>query len=115
MTSTVIGHDPAAIIPTPKPKPEPIDNTQLVKDFRSMGGRILHCHPAFKRRGITFAFVQKGSRIEVATAVQHRSDDFTKKIGTKVAIEHFNKGKTIFLPTSDNDSIAILRYLSSCL
>jgi len=80
-------------------KPEPIDNTQLVTDFRTNGGQIFHVRPdKFGRRGTTFAFVQRGRRFELATAVQHSSDDFTKKLGTKTAIEHFNNGKTIFVP-----------------
>jgi hypothetical protein len=86
-----------------KDKPEPIDNTALVEAFRAKGGRLLHI-PADKalngrkRRGLTAAFIIKSGRIEIATGVQHRSDDFTKKVGTKTAIEHFNAGKTIHLP-----------------
>lgn len=87
------------VVPAPKPKPDPIDNTELVEAFRALGGGILHLQPKYGRRGITIAFVaHKSSRIEFATAVQHRSDTFTKKQGTKNAIEHFNNGQTVFLP-----------------
>lgn len=111
MTMTAIGFDPSLI--TPKKKPEPIDNTQLVKDFRAQGGQIFHVRPTKNRRGITFAFIQKGRRFEVATAVQHSSDDFTKKIGTKTAIEHFTKGKTVFMPLqSGEDAMGVLRWFS---
>lgn len=88
-----------------KPKPAVIDNTALVTEFREKGGRILHIpsdRPVWLggkvRRGLTAAFIVKSGRIEIATGVQHRSDDFTKKVGTKTAIEHFNEGKTIHLP-----------------
>lgn len=85
--------------PNPEPKPEPIDNTELVEQFRAEGGRIYHALPYHSgRRGVTFAFKVKGGRVEFATAVQHRNDTFTKKIGTKTAIEHFHAGKTVFLP-----------------
>lgn len=86
-------------IPNSEPKPDPIDNTELVEQFRAEGGRIFHALPYNSgRRGVTFAFKLKGGRIEFATAVQHRNDTFTKKIGTKTAIEHFHAGRTVFLP-----------------
>jgi hypothetical protein len=90
-------------IPVAKPKPEPIDNTALVEAFRAEGGRILHIpsersHGGRVYRGLTAAFKIKSGRIEIATGVQHRNDEFTKKVGTRTAIEHFNAGKTIHLP-----------------
>lgn len=82
-------------------KPAPINNTDLVLAFKAIGGRVMHIRPGRSRpRGMTIAFIQKNGRIEVATAVQHRVDDFTKKIGTKTAVEHFNAGKTVTLPFS---------------
>ena len=83
---------------------EPIDNTELIAQFRSEGGQILHIRPrklGYENgytRGMTVAFKQKGSRIEISTAVQHRNDSFTKKIGTRTAITHFHAGKTVILP-----------------
>lgn len=78
---------------------EEIDNTELVETFRAEGGRLCHARPfGSGRRGVTFAFKIKGSRIEFATAVQHRNDTFTKKVGTRTAIEHFHAGKTVFMP-----------------
>ena len=71
-----------------KVKPEPINNTDLVNKFRAEGGGIFHVRPVFSRRGVTIAYRLKSSRVEFATAVQHGADDFTKKIGTKTAIEH---------------------------
>ena len=78
---------------------EKLNNSELVEEFRASGGRIYHHRPSPSgARGVTFAFVQRGSRMEVSSAVQHRNDTFTKKIGTRLAIEHFRAGKTILLP-----------------
>lgn len=82
-----------------KIKPEPINNTDLVNKFRAEGGGIFHVRPVFSRRGVTIAYRLKSSRVEFANAVQHGADDFTKKIGTKTAIEHFLAGKTVTMPT----------------
>jgi len=84
--------------PPAKEKAPRIDNTEAVLAFRAKGGRILHVHPEGFLRGVTFAFVAKGNRITFATGVQHTKDAFTRKIGTKTAIEHFNEGKVVVLP-----------------
>ena len=86
-----------------KPAVEHIDNTKLVEDWRAEGGSIFHFRPEHRnkihrRRGVTIAFKAKGTRVELASACQHSSDTFTKRIGTKTAIEHFKAGKTITLP-----------------
>ncbi len=91
----------------------PIDNTVLVTDFRKLGGQILHVPPQGKRvRGMTVAFIPKNGRVEIATAIQHRNDNFTKKVGTKTAIEHFNAGKTVFLPVQNGIIHQALRDLN---
>ncbi len=82
--------------------PDPIDNTELVEAFRCSGGRLFHVLPTGKLRGMTFAYRVKGSRIEFATSVQHRNDTFTKKMGTKTAIEHFQAGNTVHFPLGKN-------------
>jgi hypothetical protein len=80
-------------------RPEPIDNSELVMRFRAEGGNILHFRPQFPdSRGLTVAFKAKSGRIEIATALTHRNDGFTKKIGTKTAIQHFDNKQTVFLP-----------------
>lgn len=96
------------------PKPPRIDNTEAVELFRAEGGNIVHCHPTRNRRGVTFAYKVRSGHIEFATAVQHRNDTFTKRIGTKTAIEHFNAGKTVNLPygNSDDAPAAFLRFLN---
>lgn len=101
------------ILLTPKPKPAPIDNTELVQAFRDTGGRLLHLRPftfdMAPSRGITVAFKIRSGHIEVATSVQHKSDVFTKKLGTRVAIDHFNQGRTICIPNrSGKDHRAVL-------
>lgn len=95
-------------------KPEPIDNTEAVNQFRLSGGHILHIRPGFNdERGITIAFIRRGSRITFSTAVQHRSDAFTKKMGTKTAIEHFLAGNTVTLPLRNSFSaVTALRSLA---
>ena len=78
---------------------EKIDNTEAVKAFRDNGGRILHLRPSDTyNRGVTIAFIHKGNRVTFSTAVQHTNDTFTKRIGTKTALDHFNEGKTVTFP-----------------
>lgn len=98
-----------------KEKPAPINNTELVEEFRQEGGRIVHFRDDGQQRGTTFAYRLKGKRVEIATALTHTVDTFTKKVGTKVAIEHFRAGKTVFLPVRYPENIihtlrSIVRY-----
>ena len=91
-----------------------IDNTKIVEDFRLRGGRILHVHDPLGR-GMTLAFIPRSGRVEVATSVQHRNDSFTKKIGTKTAIEHFDAGKTVNLPIISKKVTKTLQFAFGCL
>lgn len=96
-----------------KPVKEKIDNTALVEDFRAEGGQITHIHVRNpKARSMSLAFKDLGSRIELATSVTHRNDTFTKKIGTKVALEHFSSGKTVFIPRSSFHKTALTQLQS---
>lgn len=91
------------------PKVDPIDNSDAVEAFRQKGGRILH-YQGRRFKGVTIAFIRGGSTIEIATSVVHPSDVFTKKVGTKNAIERFNDGQTVVLPIFSNwDSVPFLR------
>ena len=72
-----------------KVKTDPIDNTELVEEFRKEGGNIFHVREDEQHRGVTFAYKVKGRRIEIATALTH------------TAIDHFHNGNTIFLPYHD--------------
>lgn len=92
-SDTVVHH-----LPNVKPEKVIINNTDAVQAFGAEGGRILHVRPSDGKRGITFAYKRKGGRVTFSTAVQHRHDDFTKKMGTKLALEHFNDGKVVSLP-----------------
>lgn len=74
---------------------EKINNTKEVAAFVASGGRIRHAR--YDR--ITFAFrKKKGRLVEVAFANCNPSDDFVKKLGTKLALERFNEGNTVLLP-----------------
>lgn len=78
---------------------EKINNTEAVEAFRAEGGGIIHLNPNDTfTRGVTFAYIHKGNRLTFSTAVQHKNDTFTKRIGTKTALDHFHEGKTVTLP-----------------
>lgn len=105
--------------PPAKDKPAPINNTELVTEFRRAGGNILHIRPKrifdynhekmVMTKGVTLAFKKKGHRVEIATALQHSVDCFSKKMGTKTAIEHFTAGKTVSLPLRSANSASALK------
>jgi hypothetical protein len=100
---------PDRVIPAKVEKPV-INNTELITRFRAEGGGVFHVRPTAARpRGMSVAYKDKGTRIEFATSVQHGADAFTKKIGTKVAIEHFDAGKTVTVPHSKNKKVMTAR------
>lgn len=84
-----------------KTKREKIDNTQLLKET---GLKIRHFHTGADRfgyprmRNLTIAFKEGRTNLEIATAVVHPSDCFSRKVGTKLACEAFQKGHTIKIP-----------------
>lgn len=98
--NAMIAANKAASAARKGPKKEPINNTDRVASFRDLGGRVLHLRPSALLRGTTIAYIDRGTRVEFATSVQHGADVFDKKTGTKVAIEHFFGGKTVVLPKS---------------
>lgn len=88
--------------PVVEPKAK-INNDELITRFRAEGGNIVHIRPdqhsyTTRKRGLTVAYKVKSGRIEFSTAVQHRHDTFTKRIGTKTAIEHFDAGHVVAIP-----------------
>jgi hypothetical protein len=100
-----------APVVVPKPK---IDNTALVEAFRKEGGGVMHFVPGkYRRRGMTVAFIPKGSRVVVATSMAHPNDAFSKKMGTKTAIENFAAGKCIVMPCSHKVHDSIRRSFGS--
>lgn len=110
------------VIPASKPKPDPINNSELVTGFRAGGGKIFHLRPddyrtigGRPRRGMTVAFVIRSGHVELATAVQHRSDVFARKVGTRTAIQHFQQGKTISLPITTYNKGSEMSTLQSIL
>lgn len=95
----------ALVVIPEKPAKVHIDNTEAVTAHRANGGGLFHVRPRRRgdgkwTRGFTVAYKVKGGRIEFATSVQHRADVFCKKVGTKVALQHFNEGKTVTMPFS---------------
>lgn len=100
----------AVIVIPQKPEKVIINNTEEVLAFRAEGGGIFHVRPRKLwatgkwTRGFTVAYKLKGSRIEVATALQHKADTFCKKVGTKVALQHFREGKVSVLPCKSLDA-----------
>ena len=66
------------------------------------GLNVVHFRPAEEyHNGMTVAFKTVGRNakvIEVATALVHPLDKFTRKIGTRTAVEAFLSGRTILLP-----------------
>lgn len=53
------------------------------------------------RRAMTIVYKQphRNARVlEIATAVLHPLDDYTKKVGAKLAIDNFLAGKTVLIP-----------------
>lgn len=92
-----------------------INNTELVEAFRAEGGKILHVRPTPYHRGVTFAYEHQGGRLTFSTAVQHVSDTFTKKEGTRLAIERFSMGQCVTLPVKgkSSDINGILRWIVS--
>lgn len=98
----------ALVVIPEKPVKEHIDNTESVTAHRANGGGLFHVRPRRRgdgtwTRGFSVAYKLKGGRIEFATSVQHRADVFCKKVGTKVALQHFNDGKTVTLPFRSMD------------
>jgi hypothetical protein len=94
--------------PVVEPKPK-INNTEIVTALRADGGGIVHCRPSSKSdKGFTTAYIRKGRRLIVTTAVQHSADTFSKKVGTKVAIERLRAGNCIVLPLKADESPTIL-------
>ena len=92
-----------APVPSSKPIREKIHNTQLLLDS---GLLVVHIRPGkgwteAGRRGMTVAFERADrSAIRVATSLCKAGDVFCKKLGTKQAIENFQKGLTVFLPVN---------------
>jgi hypothetical protein len=69
------------------------------------GLKVMHIRPNAHtgHRGMTIAYRQqhrKASVVEIATALVHPSDTFTKKIGTRLAVESFVAGQTVLLPVA---------------
>lgn len=74
------------------------DNGQLLADNNL---QVVHIRPDGFRQGMTIAYRPQqhpGQTLEIATAVCSRIDTFSKKVGTKQAVEAFLAGKTVRVP-----------------
>ena len=64
--------------------------------------KVMHFRPgesSARHRGMTVAYRQQNRNvIEIATSIVHTADTFTKKVGTRIAVEAFVAGRTTFLP-----------------
>lgn len=94
-----------------------IDNSDLLKET---GLRVIHLNPKMgsydgpNHNGMTIAFRVTGrnsNTIEIATAVNHPKDSFTKKIGTKLAVERFKSGRTVHVPNICNNAVETIQYM----
>lgn len=87
-----------------------IDNTEAIADA---GVKIIHFSYG-KEGGMTVAYRQNGRKsrtIEIATAVTHPKDTFTKKIGTRLAVERFEAGETVFIPNFEGNAFQTIQYM----
>lgn len=105
-----------------RPAHEKIDNTKRLADS---GLRVVHLPPRPGFDGIGFRNNNKGltvawrpndnngnrahAVIEVATALCKRGDVFSRKLGTKQAIENYQAGKKCFVPLVDDDPVATIK------
>lgn len=61
--------------------------------------KVMHFRPGYDLPGMTVAYREVNRNvIEIATAITHPNDCFTKKIGTRCAVEAFISGRTAFVP-----------------
>lgn len=62
---------------------------------------------------IVYRVPQRSDRVlEIATAVLHPLDDYTKKVGAKIAIDNFLAGKTVLVPRNPKQNPAhIFRHM----
>jgi hypothetical protein len=92
-----LGEIAKEILTTPETAktPEPNNGEMLVKH----GLRVMHFRPNEHQAGMTVAYQQTNrNTIQVATAIVHPFDTFTKKVGTRLAIDNFVGGQTAYLP-----------------
>lgn len=86
-----------------KTKKEVINNAKLLEES---GLRVVHIlpindYPGVSHGGMTIAYrpTARGMRtVEISTSVCSPRDTWTRKNGTKLAIEHFLAGHTLRIP-----------------
>jgi hypothetical protein len=87
------------ILTSPKAVAEPkVNNGELLAKH---GLQVMHFHPGIGLPGMTVAYrvpFRSSNVLEIATAITHPNDTFTKKIGTRIAVEAFVAGRTAYVP-----------------
>jgi hypothetical protein len=86
------GIDKLGLVPIKKDK---INNTQLLADT---GLSIIHVNRVGYGRSMTIAYKGSKTMIELATAITHPDDTFSRKAGTKQAVSAFTAGRTVRVP-----------------
>lgn len=64
------------------------------------GLKLVHIRPNsdFTGRGMTVAYRTLNKNvIEIATAIVHTNDTFSKKVGARIAINNFIAGRTVYI------------------
>lgn len=92
-------------IPSPLKEAEEFIRQELLRKAKVCGVGIVHIHEhnSWRKGGMTVAFkkcnqYKHGRMVEVAVSVCSPEDIFSRKIGTKMALEKFFDGYTIELP-----------------
>lgn len=76
-----------------------MDKINNAKALADTGLRIIHINKVDTGgRSVTIAYKGTSALVEIATAVTHPDDVFTRKVGTQKAIEAFVAGRTIRVP-----------------
>lgn len=88
-----------------RPPAQRINNTTLLA---ASGLRVVHFLPqrlntaTGRGEGLTVAYrpvVKRPTVIEISTTVCRKGDTFSRKMGTRGAVENFQAGRTVFVPT----------------
>ncbi len=79
----------------------PIQYTRMQRAVNELTGRTSYYRPMT----VVYRVPKRGDRvIEIATAVLHPLDDYSKKVGAKIAIDNFLAGKTVLIPRQPKES-----------
>lgn len=90
-----------------RPRVEKINNEALLAET---GLRVVHVE-TFQGR-ITVAYRPPTSKVlEISTSLCRKGDNFSRKFGTRQAVQHFLAGKTIFIPRGNAQPVWVIQDL----